>query len=107
MSRPHPMLYTRRQLELVMAGWGCTEPVPKVGQHLYVCFAGQIIDLAAVGKTTLKRDSKAPHWRGTTSARAGRGFDALVQEAHVVAYRIERAEQHRRDCLARYNALAA
>ena len=107
MSRPHPMLYTRRQLELVMAGWGCTEPVPKAGQQLYVCFSGQFIDLAAVEKTTLKSDSKELLWRVTTSSRAGREFDALVQEAHVVAYRIDRAEQHRRDRLARYNAMQA
>ncbi len=107
MSRPHPMLYTKRQLELVMAGWGCTEPVPKAGQNLYVCFAGQFIDLAVVEKTTLKSDCKELLWRVTTSSRAGREFDALVQEAHVVAYRIDRSDQHRRDCLARYNAMQA
>ena len=107
MSRPHPMLYTRRQLELVMTGWGCSEPVPKAGQQLYVCFADQFIDLAVVEKTTLKSDSKELLWRVTTSSRAGREFDALVQEAHVVAYRIDRAEQHRRDRLALYNAMHA
>ena len=107
MSRPQSTLYTKRQMELLLARWECSEPVPKAGLLLYVCFAGQFIDLAAVEKTSLKSDSKEPLWRVTTSSRAGREFDALVQEAHVVAYRIDRAEQHRRDRLARYNAMQA
>lgn len=101
------MLYTKRQLELVMDGWGCKEPAPKAGLQLYICFAGQFIDLAVVEKTTLKSDSGQPLWRMTTSSRAGLQFDAAAQEAHVVAFRNDRIVQRRIENLARYNAMQA
>ena len=107
MSRPHPMLYTKRQLELVMTGWGCSEPVPKAGQQLYVCFAGQFIDLAVVEKTALKSDRGETLWRATMSSRAGRDFDKNVQEAHVVAFRKDRIEKRRIENLARYHEVQA
>ena len=50
MSRPHSTLYTKRQMEMILANWECSEPVPKAGMQLYVCFAGQFIDLAVVEK---------------------------------------------------------
>ena len=107
MSRPHPMLYTKRQLELVMTGWGCSEPVPKAGQQLYVCFAGQFIDLAVVEKTSLKSDRGETLWRATMSSRARRDFEKTVQEAHVVAFRNDRIEKRRIENLARYYEVQA
>ena len=105
MSRPHPMLYTKRQMQLILERWGCTEPLPNAGMLLYVCFAGQFIDLAVVEKTTLKSDCGEILWRATTSSRAGREFDATVQEAHVVAYRNDRIVKRREENLARYSAM--
>lgn len=105
MSRPREMLYTKAQLLLILAGWECVEPLPKKGYKLYVCFAGQEIDLAEVEQTTLKSDSGERLWRVTTSSRAGREFDAVVQEAHVLTYRAYRMDEYRRANLARHHAL--
>ncbi len=107
MSRPHVMLYTKQQLELVLKGWECTEPVPTTGKALSVGFPGRFIDLAVVEKTSLKSNYGDTLWRVTTSSRAGREFDATIQEAHVVAYRNERLEATRRANLARYQAMTA
>ena len=35
MSRPQSTLYTKRQLEMILARWECSEPVPKAGMLLY------------------------------------------------------------------------
>lgn len=105
MSRPRDMLYTKAQLLMILSGWECAAPLPRKGFKLYVCFAGQEIDLAEVEQTTLKSDSGERLWRVTTSSRAGREFDAVVQEAHVLAYRTYRVDQHRREMLARHHAL--
>ena len=105
MSRPREMLYTKPQLLLILTGWECTEPLPRKGYKLYVCFAGQEIDLAEVEQTSLKSDSGDRLWRVTTSSRAGREFDAVVQESHVLAFRAYRADEYRRANLARHRAL--
>ena len=107
MSRPRPMLYTKRQMEMVLANWGSSEPPPKAGLKLYVCFAGQFIDLAVVEKTKLKSDCGETLWRATSSSRAGREFDATVQEAHVAAFLNDLAVKRRIENLARYNAVQA
>jgi hypothetical protein len=99
------MLYTKTQLQLILSGWQCTEPLPRKGYKLLVCFAGQEIDLAEVEQTTLKSDSGDRLWRVTTSSRAGREFNAVVQESHVLAYRMHCVDQHRRELLARHIAL--
>lgn len=31
-------LYTKDQLQQIMSAWGCTEPVPKKGQQVVVCW---------------------------------------------------------------------
>ena len=41
MSRHREMLYTKAQLQLILSGWECTEPLPRKGFKLFVCFAGQ------------------------------------------------------------------
>ena len=107
MSRPQSTLYTKRQMELILANWGCTEPVPKAGLLLYVCFAGQFIDLSVIEKTSLKSDRGETLWRATMSSRAGRDFDKTVQEAHVVAFRSDRIEKRRIENLARYYEVQA
>ena len=107
MSRHREMLYTKAQLQLILSGWECTEPLPRKGFKLFVCFAGQEIDLAEVEQTSLKIDSGDRLWRVTTSSRAGREFDAVVQESHVLAYRVHCVEEYRRANLARHHALLA
>lgn len=107
MCRPREMLYTKAQLLLILSGWGCVEPLPQKGFTLYVCFAGQEVELAEVEQTTLKSDSGERLWRVTTSSRAGREFDAVVQESHVLVFRAHRFDQYRRDNLARHHALMA
>ena len=107
MSRPQSTLYTKRQMEMLLARWECSEPVPKAGLLLYVCFAGQFIDLAVVEKTSLKSDRGETLWRATMSSRAGRDFDKTVQEAHVVAFRKDRIEKRRIENLARYHEVQA
>lgn len=107
MCRPHEMLYTKAQLLLILTGWECVEPLPKKGYKLYVCFAGQEIDLAEVEQTTLKSDSGERLWRVTTSSRAGRDFSAVVQESHVLSYRAKLVDEYRRANLARHQALMA
>lgn len=105
MCRPREMLYTKAQLLLILSGWECTEPLPRKGFVVYVCFAGQEIDLAEVEKTMLKSDSGEGLWRVTISSRAGRDFDAAVQESHVMAYRMYLIEECRRQNLVRHEAV--
>lgn len=111
MSRTRSMLYTKSQLVLTLSRWNVTEPLPPKGKALYVAFPNSLkhfeVDLAVIEKTNLKSDSGEGLWRVTTSSPAGREFDSVVQESHVVAYLAHLIEQYRRENQARYDALAA
>ena len=108
MSRTRATLYTKVQVGNMLSAWKCTEPIPGKGTKLIVCFPpGHDWDLVEVEITTLKSDSAERLWRVTTSSRAGREFDAVVQESHVLAYRMQCAEEYRRANLARYERALA
>lgn len=107
MSRATTTLYTQDQLSLILAAWGCTESLPKKGNVLYICFANSDCDLAEVERSSLKSESGKPLWRVTLSSRAGRAFDAIVQESHVVMYREHRMAEYRRENRARHSAIMA
>lgn len=107
MCRPSGMLRTRKQVELYFRGCGCTELIPPKGKKVYICFAGQLIDLAEVEWTDLKNDVGERLWRITVSSKEGRDFSETVCESHVVAYYHHLAEQQRAAKLARYHANVA
>lgn len=108
MCRPRATLYTKAQVAYLMDAWKCTEPIPGKGKKLVVCFPPSFeCDLVEVEATPLKSDSGERLWRVTSSSRAGREFDAVVQESHVQAYRMHRAEEHRRANLARHERALA
>lgn len=102
------MLYTKSQLLLILGRWEVTEPLPPKGKKLFVAFPNSMkdfeVDLAVVEKTNLKTDSGQGLWRVTNSSRAGREFDSVVQESHVVTYLAHLIEQFRCENQARYDA---
>ena len=102
MTRKRQMLYTKAQIEILLTLWKCTEPIPCKGKKLIVCFPPQYADdLIEVEPTSLKSDSGERLWRVTSSSAAGRAFDIIVQESHVLAYRTHCAEEYRRTNLSR------
>lgn len=108
MCRPHATLYTKAQVAYLMAAWACTEPIPGKGKKLVVCFPPSFeCDLVEVEATPLKSDNGERLWRVTSSSSAGQEFDAVVQESHVLAYRVHCAEEYRRTNLARYERALA
>ena len=108
MCRPSPMLYTKRQLLLILQGWECKEPLPPKGSKLLVCWPSMSdleVDVAEVEKTEIKSPYNDRLWRVTMSSRAGRAFDGRVMEAHVIRYRQELMERQRQENLARHNRM--
>lgn len=105
MSRAHSTLYTARQLQGLLRAWESTEPIPKKGLKLVITWPGKEdleVDLAEVEATPLKGTYGDKLYRATLSSRAGRAFDAMTQEAHVLAFARHRAEERRIQNLARF-----
>ena len=95
--RPHEMLVTKAQAELLLRGWECSEPVPGKGRKVFVAFpcrGPEDVDLAEVSWTEHKSDAGDRLWSVVQSSRAGRLFAETVQEAHVVAFREARFAAH-------------
>lgn len=108
MCRTHAVLYTKVQLQGLFNAWECTEPIPKKGQKVLIAWPckGELeADVVEVEWTDLKGTYGDKLYRVTYSSRAGRAFDAELQESHVRAFLSHLAEQHRLQNLARHTAL--
>lgn len=95
--RPREMLVTKSQVLVFFQGWGCTEPIPGKGKKVLVAFPcrqAHEVDLAEVALSDKKSDRGERLWSLLQSSRAGRQFEADVQEAHVLAYRQAMYEAH-------------
>lgn len=108
MCRTHSMLDTKSQLQGLFDRWECTEPIPKKGEKVLIawpCKDELEVDIAEAEWTDLKGTYGDRLYRVTYSSRAGRAFDAAVQESHVHVFYLYLAEQRRLQNLARHAAL--
>ncbi len=98
MCRTHSNLYTPQQVQNLLVTWQCTQPLPKKGTKLIVAWPGKPVmeaDLAEIEATLLKGTYGDKLFKVTFSSKAGRAFDAQVQDSHVHAYVTYQDEQRR------------
>ncbi len=106
MCRPHVTFYTKRQVQSLMDGWSCKEPVPAKGKKVMICFPLSMepyaVDLVEIEWTDRKssQDDKSRLWAVTQSSKEGRAFQAAVQESHVVDFMNEQLRRRRATNLA-------
>lgn len=108
MSRTHCNLYTKRQIQALFQSWQCSEPIPKKGRKVLIAWAGKSdvdVDLIEIEPTPLIGTYGDKLFKATFSSRAGRQFEQVVQEAHVIAFRMHLAAARRQENLARNKAV--
>ena len=67
-------LYTRDQLQHIMSGWECTEPIPKKGQQVLVCWPKPVEPNTAVITMT---DRKSDYGKRLYKVRMGMDYEVF------------------------------